>query len=804
MNALRTVLGKVADGRALNGDDLIALLLLAAMIISLAHLLTMVITRWGDRHIALKSLIASLLVHTVCFLGLEVFEPLAPHRLQAAEDDVQIPDVVAEVLIESEDQVLMSESGNTAVVDLPNAPNIELERTVHEARQVNPVEEPEREQEVPADLTTEAPDVAQFETQEPARTAIPVDDGRRAPQQAAAHDPANELDTVLDQSTADVYTPNTERTATERGNPVPDREPLDRLMASGATDRLSPDVVLEDATLPTVVETASTGLLPIADQMETVQHRSAPLSGTEPSLIAGIGPVVPTNRSLPSRSFESRLPRPERRRPDDQSGRRPVRTPSAIAQTPLPLTSRYDEVRIAANASEMSDSLMSAAKLVDIDTLTIRRRDAVPATYRLRKSAQRRDAAWKYGGTEQSERAVELSLQWLSSVQSADGHWDAETYGAGLVKLDESGVDRDYAGRDADTGITALVMLSFLGAGYTHEYTPQQGKYAVQVDRALDYLIRTQGADGNFCGDAKKYSRMYCHAMATYAIAEALGMQEDLVMGPLVDPESLSTGIDLAHGPQAIMLGSLGIPAPILFSATRPMSSQYADSTAYGMRKVDDIRLRSALLKAVTYTVSQQDPVSGGWRYKFGQEGDISMFGWQMMSLKSAEIAGVRIDPRVRSRMVNFLNSVRQGQHGGLFSYRRTEQVNPVMTAEALFCQQMLGLPQDSASSRESVRYLLKNMPRLSSLNLYYWYYGTLAMYQVGGSSWEEWNRVVRDTLVQQQRRDGDFAGSWDPNGPWGRYGGRLYSTAVATLTLEVYYRLLPLYRMNETSSDDL
>ena len=38
------------------------------------------------------------------------------------------------------------------------------------------------------------------------------------------------------------------------------------------------------------------------------------------------------------------------------------------------------------------------------------------------------------------------------------------------------------------------------------------------------------------------------------------------------------------------------------------------------------------------------------------------------------------------------------------------------------------------------------------------------------------------------------FAGSWDPSGPWGRYGGRLYSTAISTLTLEVYYRLLPLY----------
>jgi hypothetical protein len=99
------------------------------------------------------------------------------------------------------------------------------------------------------------------------------------------------------------------------------------------------------------------------------------------------------------------------------------------------------------------------------------------------------------------------------------------------------------------------------------------------------------------------------------------------------------------------------------------------------------------------------------------------------------------------------------------------------------------------------VQYLLDHQPRLSELNLYYWYYGTLAMYQYGGKPGERWNAAVRDPLIDQQVADGDNAGSWDPNGPWGRYGGRLYSTAVATLTLEVYYRLLPLYRMNEDTT---
>ena len=56
---------------------------------------------------------------------------------------------------------------------------------------------------------------------------------------------------------------------------------------------------------------------------------------------------------------------------------------------------------------------------------------------------------------------------------------------------------------------------------------------------------------------------------------------------------------------------------------------------------------------------------------------------------------------------------------------------------------------------------------------------------------------MIRDLLISEQLTSGEFAGSWDPNDTWGRYGGRLYSTTLATLTLEVYYRFLPLYQVN-------
>jgi len=385
----------------------------------------------------------------------------------------------------------------------------------------------------------------------------------------------------------------------------------------------------------------------------------------------------------------------------------------------------------------------------------------------------------------------------MASMQKPDGRWDAAESGAGQVEDDPQRVKEKFVGSDADAGITALVTLSFLGAGYTHE----NGRYAIQVDRALDWIISHQDEQGSLSGDAGRYARMYCHGMATYALAEALGMQTNMAMGPMFDPQLEATGPAAAAAISSLTVSSAGIPSLITGHIWSAASAATADVKAWDCRQVDDLRLRSALLKAIRFTVRWQHR-EGSWRYAPRTPGDMSMFGWQLMSLKSAEIAGIDIHSRVRERMEEFVDAARRGEKGGLFGYRNDDQPTPVMTAEALFCQQMLGHPRDSASNEESVNYLLDHLPKLSEFNLYYWYYGTLAMYQHGGSAWQQWNAAVRDTLISEQVTDGPLAGSWDPNGPWGRYGGRLYATALSTLTLEVYYRLLPLYQMSDENRE--
>ena len=263
--------------------------------------------------------------------------------------------------------------------------------------------------------------------------------------------------------------------------------------------------------------------------------------------------------------------------------------------------------------------------------------------------------------------------------------------------------------------------------------THLRGPHAVTVRRGLEYLLRMQGANGSIFGEATQYEQMYCHAMATFALGEAYAM----------------TG---------------------------------------------DQRLQPALRRAVGYCVSAQDAASGGWRYEPGQSGDTSQLGWQVMALKSAELGGLKMPEETRQGMIRFLKSVASGKSGGLASYRPGQRESRAMTAEALVCRQFLGMSRDNPAGAEAGDYLLTEVPGHGTTNLYYWYYATLGMYQLQGPRWERWNEALQSNLLGTQRSDGAFKGSWDPDPLWGAYGGRVYSTALSALCLEVYYRFLPLY----------
>ena len=122
------------------------------------------------------------------------------------------------------------------------------------------------------------------------------------------------------------------------------------------------------------------------------------------------------------------------------------------------------------------------------------------------------------------------------------------------------------------------------------------------------------------------------------------------------------------------------------------------------------------------------------------------------------------------------------------------------MTAVSLLCRFFLGKqPKDDPLMARQADLILASPPTWStsdgSIDHYYWYYGTYALYQYGGRPWAQWERRLKQAVVDPQRRDGNFDGSWDPVGVWGEDGGRVYSTALLCLTLEAYYRYTRLAR---------
>ena len=174
----------------------------------------------------------------------------------------------------------------------------------------------------------------------------------------------------------------------------------------------------------------------------------------------------------------------------------------------------------------------------------------------------------------------------------------------------------------------------------------------------------------------------------------------------------------------------------------------------------------------------------------------MSQFGWQVLALQSAKLGGANVPAKAFDRMEDFIDECTSGVGKGLASYRPGQGPNTTMTAEALLCRYVLKQNVADQTRIEAARRMAMERPTPHHVNLYYWYYGTLAMYHAGGNDWTRWNEEMKSTLLGLQETSGENAGSWAPDGMWGGYGGRVYSTAMATLNLEVYYRYLPMYNV--------
>ncbi|MCE9568103.1 MAG: terpene cyclase/mutase family protein [Planctomycetes bacterium] len=334
-----------------------------------------------------------------------------------------------------------------------------------------------------------------------------------------------------------------------------------------------------------------------------------------------------------------------------------------------------------------------------------------------------------FGGSEEGEEAVMLGLAWLTQTQKPDGRWVYD------------------GSRSADTApATGMAVLAFLGAGQSHK----EGRYKQTVKAGLDWLVKNQEpADSASSGHFKGAPDMYGQGIATLALCEAYAMTQD---------------------------GGLKEAAQI----------------------------------AIDY-IQRAQARNGSWGYRAGLPGDTSIVGWQVQALHAGQLAGLEVDEKIIKKAVQFLDRASAGRNKASYGYDNNggAAAGTSLTAIGLLCRYYIdGWRSANAGFAEGTKGLLKRLPKPEngkSVDLYYYYYATQVVRFHGGDEWKDWNEGVKDAegkrkggmpdwLLAIQNRTPTERGSWDPpDDTWiGPDCGRLGTTCMCLLTLEVYYRYTP------------
>jgi hypothetical protein len=364
------------------------------------------------------------------------------------------------------------------------------------------------------------------------------------------------------------------------------------------------------------------------------------------------------------------------------------------------------------------------------------------------------------GGGSKTEAAVQDALKWLRDHQSSLGFWDSDEFMYNDVYPDKPQSD-GYGNSVNDVGLTGLALLAFLG----NNQTMDKGKFKNVVKSGVNWLKDNQDEDGLF-GEEVGNATLYNHSIATMAVGEAY-----------------------------------------YFSKQSPL-------------------LKRPMKKAIQVLIKAQNPYNA-WRYSLepNNDNDSSITGWMVFALKTAKENKMDIDNAAFAGAENWFTTMtdpttgrtgygwmeggggpgslpsRQPQYIDKFPAHKSESLTAVALLSRMFMTdgrkvtKWTDHPQYDMLKKQAL--LISATPPKwdendGSIDMYYWYYGTFAMKQWGGKLWEDWRKAIEKALIPNQRREDkedNYYGSWDAAGAWGHDGGRVYSTAICALMLEVYYR---------------
>ncbi len=310
--------------------------------------------------------------------------------------------------------------------------------------------------------------------------------------------------------------------------------------------------------------------------------------------------------------------------------------------------------------------------------------------------------------------------------------------------------------RMGKVAMPAMAIQAWLGAGCLNRDDWKAVYRAIDFVREYYHDPASSGknpAQQKKAGGIFAHKDLYEHAIALTALIEAyaMGVEEDL-------PEVIRNGLDFLLRAQCCEERPAALNGPITH-----------DSIYHG-----------------------------GWRYAVNStDADISVTGWQIITLTAAKAAGFQVPPQ---RLTWALDFVRRcfNNHSKEFAYRPAGRTGTGRSAMGALSMQLLGAG-DTEEVAHALRTIMYRAPAWEgepggTYPFYYWYYGTRAAYLAGGQTWDLWHQAMCGLLVRHQNKDG----SWELNHDEERKLDKVYGAALGALILELCCGSPPIYLRTE------
>ena len=284
--------------------------------------------------------------------------------------------------------------------------------------------------------------------------------------------------------------------------------------------------------------------------------------------------------------------------------------------------------------------------------------------------------------------------------------------------------------------LTSMSLMAHFAAGHS----PADREFGPWLRKSLNYVLSQQNAEGYF-GNADG-GRMYGHGICTLMLAEALGM---------------------------------------------PRDDELDETIRKALKQAIQVTVNAALVK-------KSPEHAGGWRYEpNATDSDLSLSGWQMMSLHAAQQVGIPVPENVITNSVRYARTLINAD--GRVGYQNSNEDHPALRGLALMVLMMGHQEQDPVVKQIAERIWADPLawsPGKGNHFYYRAYYDAVGLSRALPEEWEKYLSKYESALLSHQLEDGSFDASIDEEA---RNGGATYATSMAVMALAVNRHVLPAYQ---------